>query len=159
VARELDLLATRYGQDPDGEPGSGEEFVTAVFAQVSGSVVTLGNCGHPPPLLVHGDHVRLLAASAPARPLGMGLGDEPPPLDAVTVPAGGRVLLYTDGLIEARDAAGRFFDLSEAAGVLGAGPLDAGVAALVRRLNAHAPGRVLDDVALVALEPLAPPPR
>ncbi|MCU4186401.1 serine/threonine-protein phosphatase [Acidiferrimicrobium sp. IK] len=153
VAHELDLLVSRYARDLGSAGVDGEEFVTAVMAEVRGSTVTLANCGHPPPLLVTPEgKVTVLAASSPSPPLGVG---SDPDLESVAVPAGGRVLLYTDGLIEARDASGAFFDLEAAAVVLAEGPLDDGVRTIMAALEAHASGRVTDDVAILAFEPAA----
>lgn len=60
----------------------------------------LSVAGHPPPLLVHGGRATPLG-DAVAPPLGSGLGTHRGvPLD---LPAGARVILYTDGLVE-RDA-------------------------------------------------------
>ena len=57
--------------------------------------------------------------------------------------------------IEARSGNGQFFDLYQAAQAPGVGGLDAGVAALVESLHTHTSYVVVDDVALVAVEPLS----
>lgn len=100
VARELDMLASRYAADAasgDGDgDGDGEEFVTAVIAQVEGPTVAIANRGHPAPLLIIPDgHVRELPATCPTVPLGIG---SDPTLDVVKVHPSTRLLLYTDGL-------------------------------------------------------------
>lgn len=154
VAKELDMLAARYVSDSSGAEGEsdGEEFVTAVLVEVHGTEVTLANCGHPPPLLVDENGATLLLeATEPTPPLGLG---SDPHLDHVTVPARGRVLLYTDGLIEARDHAGQFFDIATVGPVLCRGPIDDAVSAVMSQLVAHASRRLVDDVALLAFEPL-----
>ena len=152
IARELDGLVSRYARDPTESDVDGEEFVTAVLCQLDSSTLTIANCGHPPPLLVAPDgEVRVLDASAPASPLGVG---SDPVLDKVETPASARILLYTDGLIEALDRSGKSFDLSQAATGLAAGPLDAATSRLIDQLNGHAKGRLSDDVAIMVLEPL-----
>ncbi|GAA4552842.1 ATP-binding SpoIIE family protein phosphatase [Pseudonocardia xishanensis] len=62
--------------------------------------------GHPAPLLVEGTTPRSLPDHALGVPLGVRLGTTWPAVD-VSLPAGEwALLLYTDGLIEARDTAG-----------------------------------------------------
>ncbi|MGH3341392.1 MAG: SpoIIE family protein phosphatase [Carbonactinosporaceae bacterium] len=63
-----------------------------------------GNAGHPPPLLIDSDVPRVLEAD-PDVPLGIG---QPPYTDHVlTVPPGGTLLLYTDGVVARRDPSHR----------------------------------------------------
>jgi phosphoserine phosphatase RsbU/P len=83
-----------------------EDFVTAVLVQVlgDGSAVVV-NCGHPAPLLVRGGQATELNPPEPAPPLC--LGPRPEPL-RLTLALGDRILLYTDGVREAR-ARGAFF--------------------------------------------------
>ncbi|MGW3324950.1 PP2C family protein-serine/threonine phosphatase [Streptomyces virginiae] len=106
---------------------------------------------------------RVHPAQRPTRVLRLPGGETLPPLGVVPVPAdmwphacgelrpGETLFLYTDGAEDARDRAGRFFDL---AGVLAreaaATPtrLVAGVHAALLR---HTGGRLADDVALLVL--------
>ncbi|MFF8788168.1 PP2C family protein-serine/threonine phosphatase [Streptomyces sp. NPDC015125] len=92
-----------------------EGFTTAVLAEVSDDgALSLVNRGHPPPYLVHGGQLVRLDPTLPQLPLGMGLGDATPagsaPVDVVWLPLGASLLLVTDGVTEARDAAGTFYD-------------------------------------------------
>jgi phosphoserine phosphatase RsbU/P len=152
IAHELDGLVSRYARDPTETDVDGEEFVTAVLCQLDSSTLTIVNCGHPPPLLVAPDgQVRILDASVPAIPLGVG---SDPAVDKIETPASTRVLLYTDGLVEALDRSGQCFDLERAASGLAAGPLDAATGRLIDQFNGHANGHLDDDVALMVLEPL-----
>ncbi|MGW7576078.1 PP2C family protein-serine/threonine phosphatase [Streptomyces sp. NPDC054765] len=99
-----------------GPVTSAEGFTTAVLAEVSadGGALTLVNRGHPPPYLVHGGQLVRLDPTLPQLPLGMGLGDVPPagsaPVDVVRLPPGASLLLVTDGVTEARDDRGTFYD-------------------------------------------------
>ena len=155
VAHELDMLTSRYACDPDNIDIDGEEFVAAVLCQVNDSTLTVANCGHPPPLLIATTgEVRTLHAAVPALPLGVG---SQPGLESVPLERGVRVLIYTDGLIEARDQDGQFFDLDTAAVALSSGPLSQGLADIMALLNTHANGEIGDDVALLAFEPAANP--
>lgn len=93
-----------------------EGFVTAVFAEIPPGAerVRLVNRGHPDPLLLYGDGaVEALTPSEPALPLGMDLGVRPDRSDEWELPSGGTLLFYTDGLSEARDAEGVFYDPAE----------------------------------------------
>ena len=152
VARELDLLVARYAAGPADGSIDGEEFVTAALCQVNGLGLSVANCGHPAPLLVNGSgEVVLLWPSAATFPLGLGAD---PVLDTWALAPRTRLLLYTDGLIEAVNGSRSYFDLAGAAASVANGSLEDGVAALVNALNAHSNGKVNDDVAIMLLEPL-----
>ncbi|HEX4834295.1 MAG TPA: PP2C family protein-serine/threonine phosphatase [Trebonia sp.] len=109
LARRLDAgLARRWGEH--------EEFVTALLAEVSPQTgrLTIFNCGHPPPMLLTAGNgqVRPLEVPAPAPPLGlMTLGDSSGAGLAVSLRPGDQVLLYTDGVTEARDDDRAFYPL------------------------------------------------
>ena len=139
----------------EGEPG--ESFITAVLLDIpdDGVVVHMVDCGHPPPLLLHPGGVTALTARRPSPPLGLGdLAPAAYPVETYRFRTGDRLLVYTDGVIEARDARRRFYPLEER---ISAWP-DEGPAALVGRLRAdllaYAGGRLDDDAAMVAVERL-----
>jgi serine phosphatase RsbU (regulator of sigma subunit) len=127
-----------------------EDFVTAVVVQVAtdGSAMVL-NCGHPAPLLVRAGRATELDPPEPAPRLG--LGPRPEPL-RLRLALGDRILLYTDGVSEAR-ARGGFFPLQAAAAfALVAADLEAGLETLWAELQRHVAGQLLDDVALLLIE-------
>ncbi len=127
-----------------------EDFVTAVVVQVvtDGSAIVL-NCGHPAPLLVRAGRATELDPPEPAPPLG--LGSRPEPL-RLSLALGDRILLYTDGVSEAR-ARGAFFPLQAAAAfALVSADLEAGLESLWAELQRHVAGRLHDDVALLLVE-------
>ena len=127
-----------------------EDFVTAVLVQVlgDGSAIVV-NCGHPAPLLVRGGRATELDPPEPAPPLG--LGPRPEPL-RLTLALGDRILLYTDGVSEAR-ARGGFFPLQAAAAfALVSADLEAGLESLWAELQRHVAGQLHDDVALLLIE-------
>jgi phosphoserine phosphatase RsbU/P len=67
------------------------------------------------------------------------------------------LLLYTDGLMEARAPDGRQFELDgQVEAVLAASSLGAALEGLVARLLDHAGGRLDDDLALVLAQPRVP---
>ena len=143
VARAVDLSVTR---------ASGEEdFVTAVFAELDPrGWVQLVVCGHPPPLRLTADgELGLLAPAVFATPLGLHPDLH---LSTFSVHARDRLLFFTDGLLEARDRAGRFFRLDEQAEALRLPSPQAAVDELLDRLRAHTRHRLDDDVAVLLVE-------
>ena len=143
IATDLDAVVRAVAGD--------EDFVTAVLAEFhDNGTVTMVNCGHHPPLLVtRGDVIDVVPTGTPEPPLG--LGPEP---HSVTSPwpRGSRMLIYTDGLIEARDPRGDFFPLCDNARVLRDGSLDEALDRLLGRLRTHAGEEIDDDMALVLVE-------
>ncbi|WP_052681345.1 PP2C family protein-serine/threonine phosphatase [Saccharothrix sp. ST-888] len=97
-------------------PGVEEEFVTLVLIGVGADgIAEIVNCGHPAPLLMRsGEPVRALELAETVPPLGvLDPADVRPPVHRVRVQPGDRVLLFTDGVIEARDHRGAFYPLAE----------------------------------------------
>jgi len=90
LARSVNDVVSRLIDD--------EEFITAIFAEFRDDTVTLANCGHHPPLLIAAEEMRLLDTGEPTPPLG--LGPEPALVEHPWAPSA-RLLLYTDGLVEA----------------------------------------------------------
>jgi hypothetical protein len=84
-------------------------FATAVIGEldVAAGVFSWVNCGHLPPVLIRGEEVRDLECE-PTHPLGADLG-LPVTVCREQLEPGDRLLLYTDGIIEARDSQGREF--------------------------------------------------
>ncbi|WP_316526424.1 PP2C family protein-serine/threonine phosphatase [Kitasatospora brasiliensis] len=96
-------------------PGVEEEFVTLVLIAVRpDGTAEIVNCGHPAPLLLRGQDVRPLELAETVPPLGvLDPADVRPPVHRILLQAEDRVLLFTDGVIEARDRAGVFYPLAE----------------------------------------------
>jgi serine phosphatase RsbU (regulator of sigma subunit) len=87
----------------------------------------------------------------PALPLGMGLGVWPDLADAWGLAAGATLLFYTDGLSEARDKHGVFYDPAvRLRGRIFPGP-DELLSALTDDVRQHTGGKSTDDMALVAV--------
>jgi hypothetical protein len=149
AVREADLrrvaLAVHAAVRRDAGP---EDFVTALLVEVGEDGVRMLGCGHPHPLRLRDGEVRELPLPV-ALPLGLGEPGEPVEVDVL---AGDRVLLFTDGAVEARRA-GRFFALPEAVRAgLGGASLAAAVDGLGRQVQDYTDGGVADDVALLAFE-------
>ncbi|MFI6471040.1 PP2C family protein-serine/threonine phosphatase [Streptomyces sp. NPDC050516] len=165
VAPDLDQAP---GVGPDTDPQShspsdehSEAFITAALLDIPdlGQGLQLVNCGHPPPLLLRGNRVIPLEVDQPAPPLGLSdLAESQLAAQGFPFEAGDILLLYTDGVLEARDEAGAFYPLAErAAAWHGTGPR-ALLSHLRDDLLAHTPTRTLgDDAAMVAIERLRSP--
>ncbi|MFF0448872.1 PP2C family protein-serine/threonine phosphatase [Streptomyces sp. NPDC004609] len=161
VADWLDGTLAREAERRGGED-AGELFATAVLAEIPhhGGVVRLVNRGHPAPLLLlPGRPPRALRPEHHALPLGMtGLNGDPVRPQEYPLPRAGTLLLFTDGLTEARDAHGAFYDPVAA---LGDGPHTDPAALLdfvVTDVRRHTRAGITDDMALIALTP-RPDPR
>lgn len=151
----LDQHVQRYLVDFSGTGDeTGEHFITALLVDILDDepVLRLANSGHPPPLLLHRGQVTLLDGEG-APPLGVQMLADGSP-DCRTVPFDGDdiLLLYTDGVIEARDEEGAFYPLLERVSRWAVGNPEALVTRLCRDLLAHAGGRLGDDAAFLAVK-------
>ncbi|WP_433430252.1 PP2C family protein-serine/threonine phosphatase [Nonomuraea sp. CA-141351] len=145
-------------QSETAEAAYAESFVTAAIVDIPDErpVLTMVSCGHPPPLLLHAGRVISLDSSQPAPPLGLGgLCAPQHTLTSFPFEQDDVLLLYTDGVIEARDAAGTFFPLTQRA-ARWAGERPEGILkGICADLLAHVGGRLGDDAALIAIRRLA----
>jgi serine phosphatase RsbU (regulator of sigma subunit) len=136
-----------------------EDFVTVILAEFAPGEVRIVNCGHHPPvkLSAGGGGLHVMAPDDFAPPLGL----NPHPIrQDIDLKPGDRLLFYTDGLVESRDRAGRFFGLDDrVAAALALPDLGAAVKRVVRLLLEHTRGGLADDVLLVLGEsrPDTPP--
>ncbi|MFG2294454.1 PP2C family protein-serine/threonine phosphatase [Streptomyces sp. NPDC048603] len=140
-----------------GEDSLMEGFVTAVVAQIpDGDGVELINRGHPAPLLLRDGTVHSLTPSTPLPPLGLEEFITGPPgrLDSYSFLPGDRLLLHTDGVIEARDGDNTFFDLAGAMQRMGGHTRKAFLEGLRQALILHTRGRLSDDVAILLVDRL-----
>jgi len=141
---------------PDGPfPAAGSADGGTVAVADAGSWTELVCCGHPPPMLLRGGSAAFVTPYA-APPLGLlDLAEGWCRASMVPVGDGDQLLLYTDGVSDARDAEGRFFPLAEvtaaavqaaeAGGMAGTHLLDT----LATRLEEHVGDRGCDDVLLL----------
>jgi phosphoserine phosphatase RsbU/P len=126
-----------------------EDFVTAALVEERGGTLTIVNCGHPAPLLLRRGEVIPLEPPASAPPLGFMPVVRP---RVERLEPGDRLLLFTDGLAEARRE-GEFFPTAERAWrLLGHGTVGDGLVSLESALLEWVHGRLDDDIALVLME-------
>ncbi|MFI9273066.1 PP2C family protein-serine/threonine phosphatase [Kitasatospora sp. NPDC052896] len=132
-----------------------ESFVTATILDVPDDepVVRSITCGHPPPLLLRANEVVTLDASQPAPPLGLGMLTETTyHLETFGFRADETLLLYTDGVIEARNALGAFYPLTERLTTLTRCHAKALLGHICDDLVSYVGGRLSDDAAMIAIE-------
>jgi hypothetical protein len=148
-------------QSRDGscEIDVGERFVTAAVVEIPDDepYVRVVSCGHLPPVLLHDGTVTALDVPEPAPPLGLGgLTESAYTPTTFRFAPGDRLLLYTDGVTEARNRAGEFYPLLERAAAWG----DRGPEQLVREMTddllAYVAAPLEDDMAVVAVVRDAP---
>jgi hypothetical protein len=157
--QDLNAIAARADELIAAQPGP-LQFATAVLARfdTDSGVLDYLIAGHPPPLLVrHAKVIRELTAP-PRLPLGVpGAAPCPAQLGREQLEPGDRLLLYSDGVTEARDAHGEFFGeqrLIEFAEHAAASNLSA--PETLRRLAAavleHQAGQLQDDATLLLVD-------
>jgi serine phosphatase RsbU (regulator of sigma subunit) len=136
-----------------------EKFVTGIIGELDcvRGLWRWSTCGHPAGLLVRGGRVVRELDEVTAPPLGLGLLGDGPPVAEVQLEPGDRIVLYTDGVVEARDEHGEFFTPERLAALVdheasGGRP----IAETLRRLNLaileHQHGLLQDDATTVMVE-------
>ena len=138
----------------------GEAFTTAVIAEldtVSG-LLSWVNAGHPEPLLLRGGkHVKSLYVE-PRPPLGLGdLNADGLTVGTEQLEPGDLILIFTDGVVEARSPDGDFFGVERLADLVlrhlaGGLPAAETMRRVVRELLDHQGGQLSDDATLLLLE-------
>ncbi|MEW1615941.1 MULTISPECIES: PP2C family protein-serine/threonine phosphatase [unclassified Streptomyces] len=140
------------------EPGEtdhvGETFITATILDIPDhhGRVQMVSCGHPPPVVLRQGRPTTMDALHPAPPLG--LGELAPPdhsADSFPFEPGDLLLLYTDGVTEARDSSGAFYPLAERITGWRESDPDAFLRRFRRDLLHHVDGHLNDDAAMVAI--------
>ena len=137
-----------------------DDFVTAVVAGYPrAGQLEVVNCGHNPPLLVSASgSISTVGPAHPAPPLGLrALTGHTPGLQVLPFADGDQLLLYTDGVTEARDAGRAFYPLAEGLRRHVSHEPSHTLGALHDELLAHVGGRLHDDAALLLIR--KPPAR
>ncbi|GLZ78018.1 membrane protein [Actinorhabdospora filicis] len=158
LAERLEVSVDRYvARAADAE--AADRFATVLLAEIPDRepVVRLVSLGHPPPLIQRGPDTVPVAFARHSPPLNLaGLCTCEPRVEEAAFGPGDRLLLFTDGLTEARDRAGTFYPLEERLRALHAEPAGDLLPGLRRELRAHTGGGRCDDMAavLVVREPV-----
>jgi serine phosphatase RsbU (regulator of sigma subunit) len=142
-AAGLALAAKRFGDN--------SEFVTAVLASIDpvGMSCCYGNAGHPPPFVIdERGECRELAPTGPL--IGPFPGDWQS--HSVSLAPGDTIVFYSDGLTEARDAAGVQLGgdpVRHAVMTTSTGTAKSTLDEIVGALFRHSPDGLVDDVTIV----------
>ncbi|MDF6022813.1 PP2C family protein-serine/threonine phosphatase [Streptomyces sp. JH34] len=141
------------------ETGEAERFVTALVLGFDGSDrVRVVNCGHLAPRLMHAGTASVVTLHRTSVPLGMAdLSREPRAAEWIGFPPDAALLVFTDGVTEARDATGDFYPFDERLGRWTDRDPDQVLVALQADLEGFSGGVRRDDVAVLLLS--RPPDR
>ncbi|MFG2610772.1 PP2C family protein-serine/threonine phosphatase [Streptomyces anulatus] len=139
-----------------GETGRyGETFITATVLDIpdrDGGQVRMISCGHPPPVVLRDGRPITMNARRPAPPLGLGeLAHPSYHIDSFPFEPGDLLLLYTDGVTEARDATGAFYPLTDRITGWNESDPDAFLDRFRRDLLRHVGGHLNDDAAMIVV--------
>jgi hypothetical protein len=160
-APDLSALAARIELSLQRQAAD-EEFVTAILAQVAGGGegIEILNCGHPPPLLLNGSRARFAEPPDAGLPLGLtGLATAGRGVDAVTFGPDDQILFYTDGISEARDRSGAFYQLGGCGTLLNGLDPDAALDRLREDVIRHVGHELRDDAAMLFMRHLPGDPQ
>jgi serine phosphatase RsbU (regulator of sigma subunit) len=134
-------------------------FVTAVLAELDTGTGTYRRicAGHPAELIMRDGRLAGQLPGPTALPLGLGhLRGRPPDIGEEALRPGDSVLLYTDGVTDARSAEGEFFGVEGLARAVAAGLADGSPPAevlrrLLREIVGHQHGELRDDATAALL--------
>ncbi|MDH6132068.1 serine phosphatase RsbU (regulator of sigma subunit) [Kitasatospora sp. MAA4] len=152
---EGDLAAVAERLDSQLARGArGDRFVTAVLVGVplGAKPAQVVNCGHPSPLLRRAGRVSEVDPPGFAPPLGLrDLTGEHYRVRSIQLYPGDLLLLYTDGVSEARDANGRFYPLASRLAAFPAQEPGPVLDQLLTDVGGYVVEGLTDDAALLAV--------
>ncbi|WP_240796284.1 PP2C family protein-serine/threonine phosphatase [Streptomyces sp. RFCAC02] len=158
VAERLDNRMRRHNQYSADLGQPFERFATAVligFPAEDEGWIDMVNFGHPAPLVLGRSGVRPLPEGN-GPPVGLStFAGELPPVVRVPFERSETLLLFTDGVTEARDRAGRFLPVAARLAAYLADDGDTAPLSVVRAVEdaviLHTHGRLQDDTAILAV--------
>jgi serine phosphatase RsbU (regulator of sigma subunit) len=158
--RDLDLVATAVEVDTALRTQfTDHTFVTAALTRLDVTTGTLRwlNAGHPRPLLLRDGRVVRTLACRPRPPLGLDEGRAAPEICTEQLEPGDALLLFTDGVVEARDEDGEPFgftrlgELFRNSAAAGLAPAET-MRRLIHQVIAHNADHLRDDATCVLVE-------
>ncbi|MDT5035393.1 MAG: hypothetical protein QOE03_578 [Micromonosporaceae bacterium] len=137
-----------------------DSFVTAVLAELDTATGEYRkiSAGHPGELLLRGGQLVKQFAAPTAMPLGLGhLGEPIPTIEVEVLQPGDRLLIYTDGIVEARAITGDFFGVDRLIDFITRAladrlPAPETMRRLVRAILAHQHEQLQDDATAALVE-------
>ncbi|WP_405935347.1 serine/threonine-protein phosphatase [Streptomyces sp. NBC_00726] len=153
LVAHLDESVSRGLPESDGN-GPGESFITATVLDIPDrhDRVHMVSCGHPPPVVLRDGRPLTMDAASPAPPLGLGGLSHPSyHIDSFRFVPGDLLLLYTDGVTEARDASRAFYPLADRVTGWAEGDPDSFIDRFRDDLLGYVGGRLDDDAAMIAI--------
>lgn len=130
-----------------------EEFVTALIAETLGRNLRVIDCGHVPPFILADGQVTEARFEDPGLPLGLAdLAATPRQWQDIKVPSGGRVLMCTDGILEARSPQAEYYPLAERLRAWAELPTGDLLEKLHEDLSNHVGGTLTDDAAVLVVQ-------
>jgi hypothetical protein len=157
----LDLAATVDAVDDAVAQGfAGQQFVTGILAELELATgrLTWHCAGHPAPLLLRGTRIVKTMQAEPGLPLGLSAAFGGRTVVASeSLEPGDRVLLYSDGVVEARDESGEFFGVERLADLVtreavGGQPAPETMRRLMHAILDHQAGALQDDATTMLVE-------
>ncbi|TDE42059.1 serine/threonine-protein phosphatase [Nonomuraea mesophila] len=135
------------------QTGERERFVTALVLDVGRDrEVEAINCGHLAPYVIRGGDARQVSLGEPSVPLGLAaMTAEPRAVARFAFPPGTTLMVYTDGVTEARDPGGTFYPLGRRLRAWAADPPARLAQAVGADLRTFTGGAPRDDVAVLTL--------
>ncbi len=133
-------------------------FATGVLAALDTTTgrLTWINRGHHPPLVIRDNRTTISLDTPPSPPMGLGLG-QAANVATYHLEPGDRLLLYTDGIIEAQSPEGELFGLRRFTDFVirhessGLTPPET-LRRLIQSILSHQDGQLQDDATVVLLE-------
>ncbi|MFJ8128045.1 PP2C family protein-serine/threonine phosphatase [Streptomyces hydrogenans] len=115
IAQRLEASMARYAERAP-ESDAADRFSTVLLAEIPDDrpVIRLLSCGHPAPVVQRDGAVRTVELTAPSVPVHLPVPvDAPFTVEEVPFGPGDRLLMFTDGVTETRDARGAFYPLEQ----------------------------------------------